>query len=118
MATNDAPTLNPTFEVAPDHYAKSMEVTSKAGNWLYVCKLCNTSISRNYKSRFNLTKHIKNKHGHLLKRYEEACKAVERRKKKRADPDVSEVEEVPKKKMSQPTLHRFESPGGRKLAQG
>ena len=70
----------PTFFV-PSEYFESKGPTSTKGTWLYSCKKCiNKTISTSVKSRYNLRQHIKSKHTHALKKYDEACISNDNRK--------------------------------------
>lgn len=95
-----------TFKVPAEFFILKGPSSTK-DSYKFTCQRCMSVISCSYKSRYNLTQHIKSKHTQALHKFQSLCGALDGRKKSGAAADIdievvpstsADVEEVTKRK--------------------
>lgn len=94
--------FQPTFKVPSEYFILKRPANpdrEKNTSWLYECQTCRKVLSVNYRSRYNLNKHINSKHSGAFASYSAHC-SDGRKAKREAKEDQAVPETQPQAKLS------------------
>lgn len=89
--------FKPTFIVPSKYFILKRPANNdpeKNISWMYECQTCRKVLSVNYRSKFNLNKHIESKHSGAAANYKAHC--TDRRKRTTTEPEPELQTKLPR----------------------